>query len=130
MIFLIKAAFWLAIVVMLIPADKDSAKTAAPQVGALEALSAAQAAVGDVRQFCSRQPEACAVGGQAVAAFGEKAQAGARMLHEFLAERRAEPASQPAPAVVPGRYTLTPDDAATPWQAPTPRAPLPPRRPA
>ena len=50
-------------------------------------VSASGAVVADVRQFCVRQPDACAVGSQALVEFGHKAQAGAKMLYEFLNER-------------------------------------------
>ena len=83
--FLLKAAFWLSIVVMLLPSGEKPAP--APQVGTTEAMSAATAAMSDMRQFCSRQPDACTVGSQAATAFGQKAQAGAKMLYEFLNDR-------------------------------------------
>src|SRR5262245_9203896 len=85
--FLLKAAFWLTIVVMLLPGDEKQTNSQASQVGATEAVSAAGAAVSDMRQFCTRQPEACMVGAQAAVALGQKAQAGAKMLYEFLNDR-------------------------------------------
>src|SRR5262245_5922701 len=83
--FLFKAAFWLTIVVLLLPSSEKN--TSAPQVGATEAVSAASAAVSDMRQFCTRQPEACAVGSQAAMALGQKAQTGAKMLYDFLTDK-------------------------------------------
>ena len=82
--FLIKAAFWLTVVVMLLPSEKPSK---GPQVGAGEAVSAANSAMSDMRQFCARQKEACAVGSQAAVEFGHKAQSGAKMLYELLSDR-------------------------------------------
>jgi Family of unknown function (DUF5330) len=41
----------------------------------------------DMRQFCSRQPDACAIGSHAITQFGYKAEAAAKMLYEFLNER-------------------------------------------
>ena len=38
-------------------------------------------------QFCERQPDACEVGSQAAVAIGQRAQAGAKMLYEFLNEQ-------------------------------------------
>ena len=60
-----------------------------PTIETAEAVSAASAAVSDMRQFCARQPEACSVGSQAAVAFGYKAQAGAKMLYDFLTEALA-----------------------------------------
>jgi Family of unknown function (DUF5330) len=126
--FLLKTAFWLSVVVMLLPADE---KRPAPQVGATEAVSAATAAMSDMRQFCSRQPDACAVGSQAATTFGQKAQVGAKMLYEFLSDRTGpnetgsvsgKAADRPAGhAAQPSQHTLTPADLAPTWRGPEPR---------
>src|SRR3954470_4316376 len=88
MFFLIRVAFWLSIVVLLLPTGSQQPKST-PTIETAEAVSAASAAVSDMRQFCSRQPDACSVGSQAAVAFGYKAQAGAKMLYEFLTEALA-----------------------------------------
>jgi Family of unknown function (DUF5330) len=129
--FLVKAAFWLTIVVLLLPSDEKRPTAPAPEVGATQAVSAAGAAMSDMRQFCSRQPEACAVGSQTAVAFGHKAQAGAKMLYEFLNDRLgpagtgsvAKPAGRPAVsgAAQPSQHTLTPDDLLPAWRRPEPR---------
>ena len=62
--FLIKVAYWLTIVVLYLPADSAQQNQAA-QVGPIEALGAAQAAVEDASGFCTRNPDACIVGSQA-----------------------------------------------------------------
>ena len=59
--FLLKLAFWLTIVVLLLPSDRAQ-QGATPQLGTSEAVSATGAVVTDVRGFCARQPGACAVG--------------------------------------------------------------------
>jgi hypothetical protein len=127
----LKAAFWLTIVVLFLPAGED-AKTSAPQIGASEAMSAASAAVSDARQFCSRQPDACVVGSQAVSVLGQKAQNGAKMLYEFLSERLVsdETGSVSAePLAPPSQHTLTPADMAPVWRGGEPRKDTPARRP-
>ena len=133
--FLLKAAFWLTIVVLFLPAGED-AKTSAPQVGASEAISAAGAAVSDARQFCSRQPDVCVVGSQAATVLGQKAQNGAKMLYEFLSDRLApnETGSITAdstdrPTGAPSQHTRTPADLAPVWRGPEPRKDTPARRP-
>jgi hypothetical protein len=122
--FLLKLAFWLANVVLLLPSDR-APQGAAPQIGTNEAVSATGAVVSDVRQFCLRQPDACAVGSQALVEFTHKAQNGAKMLYDFLGEKVAqEPArgnaEQVAGARKPSQSTLTPADLALPWRGPQP----------
>src|SRR3977135_561808 len=79
MFFLIRMAFWLSVVLVLLPSGGAKQTAAAPsaEIGAVEAVSAASATVGDMRQFCTRQPEACALGSQAALAFGPHAPGGA-----------------------------------------------------
>ena len=150
MFFLVRVAFWLSIVIVLLPTGQTQTPSQGPQVGAVDALAAAGAAVSDMRQFCARQPEACEVGSQAAAAFGQKAQASAKMLFEFLSERwnaeqpagdaartapenkaaPAKPSSGTAPRRAPettgslagpaSRDTLTPADRAPAWRGPSP----------
>ena len=85
MFFLLRVAFWLSIVLILLPSGDYQPKTAAPSIGAADAIGAATAAVSDMSGFCQRQPDACEVGGQAAVALGQRAQAGARsvQLHVF-----------------------------------------------
>jgi hypothetical protein len=141
MFFLLRTAFWLSIVVLLLPADPGKRDSARPQVGTLETLGVAQAALEDARGFCARRPEACDVGSLALHSFGEKAQYGAKLVYEFLSDKLGEsPApnrqSETAPER-PGRHTLTPADVTPTWNASQqpgngePRAiPVPPRKPA
>ncbi len=84
--FLFKMAFWLGVIAILLPrAESQPASNA--QISATEAVSAATATVGDMRQFCERQPEACTVGSQAAVALEDRAKAGAKRLYEMLNER-------------------------------------------
>ncbi len=128
--FLLRAAFWLSVVVLLLPGAPSQRAAQGPQVGAGEAVSAASAAVSDMRQFCSRQPEACAVGSQALVQFGHKAEAGAKMLYEFLNERfGSDRTGTVASAARPSQSTLTPADLAPAWRGPPPRREAEARRP-
>jgi Family of unknown function (DUF5330) len=90
--FLLRIAFWLGVVLVLLP-SAGTESTPKVQVGTVEAVSAARATVGDLRSFCDRQPEACTVGSQAAVAIGHRAQAGAKMLYEFLNEQLGPQAS-------------------------------------
>lgn len=133
--FLIKAAFWLTIVVLLLPSQPDK-EGQQPQVSAFEALGAAQVAVEDAGGFCTRNPGACEIGAQAFQNFGEKAQYGAKLLYEFLSARFSddEPAQTATGSIRtpyrPGNHTLTPSDLEPSWSAPEPQIPLPQKRPS
>ena len=89
MFFLLRMAFWLGLVLVLLPRDKTPESEKLPQIGASEAVSAATAAVSDMSQFCKRQPAACEVGGQAATVIGQRAQGGARKLYQIITEKRA-----------------------------------------
>jgi hypothetical protein len=122
--FLLKLAFWLTIVVLLLPSDRAQ-QGATPQLGTSEAVSATGAVVADMRGFCARQPDACAVGSNALSEFGHKAHAGAKMLYDFLGEKVASDPTRGNAEQVAGRKssqnTLTPADLALPWRGPQTR---------
>jgi hypothetical protein len=84
--FLLRVTFWLAVVLVLLPTG-GSQTAPKSQVSAGEAFSAARGAVMDFDRFCERQQEACVVGSQTAVTLGQRAQAGARMLYEFLIAR-------------------------------------------
>src|SRR2546430_17312846 len=88
MFFLLRMAFWLGLVLVLLPREKTPESDKLPQFGASEAVSAASAAVSDVSQFCKRQPAACEVGGQAATVIGQRPQAGARKLYQIITAKR------------------------------------------
>ena len=126
MFFLLRMAFWLGLVLVLLPRDKTPESDKLPQVGASEAVSAASAAVSDMSQFCKRQPAACEVGGQAATVLGQRAQEGARKLYQIITDKRAPDHTgsigggegseqEPAAAVA---DTLTSDDLQVEWRSP------------
>src|SRR5260221_6880576 len=88
MFFLLRMAFWLGLVLVLLPREKTPESEKLPQLGASQAVSAATAAVSDVSQFCKRQPAACEVGGQAATVIGHRAQEGARKLYQIITDKR------------------------------------------
>jgi hypothetical protein len=120
MFFLLRMTFWLGLVCVLLPGGGDDAPTA--KIDAASAVTAAGAAVSDMRSFCERQPQACEVGGQVAIAIGHKAEAGARTLYEFVSTKLNEKSSEQTT----DKGTLTPADMAPAWRAPA--VPLPPRR--
>ena len=86
--FLLRMTFWLGVIVVLLPRG-ESVPPSNAQINPIDAVSAATATVGDMRQFCERQPEACIVGSQAAEALGERAKAGAKRLYDMFNERLA-----------------------------------------
>jgi hypothetical protein len=85
--FILRIAFWLGLVLVLLPRDKTPDSEKVPQVGAAEAVQAATATVSDMSQFCKRQPSACEVGGQAATMIGQRAQDGARKLYQMITDK-------------------------------------------
>src|SRR5262245_52341970 len=55
--FLLRTAFWLSVVILLLPGGSPERPGSTSDVGAGDAVSAAGAAVSDMRQFCVRQPD-------------------------------------------------------------------------
>jgi hypothetical protein len=87
MFFLLRTAFWISVVLVLLPTGETKPQSEGAKVGAVDALSAASSTVADMSQFCSRNPETCLTGSHAAVAFGQRAQAGAKMVYDFLSER-------------------------------------------
>lgn len=125
MFFLLRLAFWVGLVLVLLPRDKTPESDKAPQLKASEAVSAATAAVSDMSQFCKRQPAACEVGGQAATMIGHRAQGGARKLYQIITDKRppdhtgsigATGKADAALAEVVSRDTLTADDMQIEWR--------------
>src|SRR3954463_10832974 len=128
MFFLHRMAFWLGLVLVLLPREKTPQSEKLPQIGASEAVSAATAPGSDMGQFCKRQPAACEVGGQAATVLGQRAQDGARKLYQIITDKKApdhtgsiggiDDAGKAALAAP--RDTLAPDDLQVEWQLPAP----------
>jgi hypothetical protein len=119
MFFLLRAAFWLTIVLALLPTGSKQPAASGPAIG--EAVSAAGAAVSDMRHFCTRNPEACEVGAQTAVMIGQRAQAGAKMLYELFSDHTATGTTgtvDAGKAVSMRPSTLTPSDRAPAWRGP------------
>ena len=125
MFFLLRMTFWLALVCVLLPGGGDN--KALSQIDPASAVSAAGAAMVDMRGFCDRQPQACVVGGQVAVAVGHKAEAGARTIFEMVSAQFKDEKPTADAKVIPASAsgTLTANDLAPNWHSPVP---LPPRR--
>ena len=113
--FLLRMAFWLGVVLVLLPRGESQPSSSA-EISATEAMSAATATVGDMRQFCERQPGACVVGSQAAVALEDRAKAGAKRLYEMFNEKLAASEGEKVTTVTAARNTQA--------------VPLPPARPS
>jgi|SRR6187455_1287013 len=130
MFFLLRMAFWLGLVLVLLPREKTPESDNVPQIGASEAVSAATAAVSDMGQFCKRQPAACEVGGQAATVIGQRAQDGARKIYKIITDKKPDHTSSIDPAddaeavvtAASATDALTEEDMAIEWRLP--RTPL------
>ncbi len=127
MMFLLRTAFWLAVVLALLPSFGPKASApAATGVEATEAVTAASETIGDMFQFCNRQPNACAAGIHLASAISQRAQAGAKMLYGMIGERFAksenaedsQPANASAADVKMSQNTLTSADLMPAWRGP------------
>ncbi len=124
--FLLRLAFWLTVVLVLLPSG-GSQPASKVNVSAIDAMSAAGAAMSDVKGFCGRQADACEVGSHVAVALGQRAQAGAKMLYEFLSEKFGPHdtgsigKAGPQRTARPSQHTLTADDLAPSWRGPLPQ---------
>lgn len=136
MFFLLRVAFWLSIVLVLMPSETP--QSSGPKIDAGDAVSAAFAAVSDMGGFCERQPDACDVGGKAALAFGQRAQAGAKFLFDVLSEKMVPTETGSIKGhKSSSQDTLTAEDVKPVWRGTTTadghkpvwRSPLPPKDP-
>ena len=148
MYFLLRMAFWLGLVLVLLPRDKTPESEKLPQISVGDAVQAATAAVSDMSQFCKRQPQACEVGGQAATVIGARAEDGARKIYRSITDKKPDEKKQDdkkpddkksavdkkspdhtgsigvaesdddAPSDMAPRDTLTADDLAPNWRLP------------
>jgi Family of unknown function (DUF5330) len=108
--FVLRSAFWLTILVMLLPADPVTG--AAPRLTIVDAVTAARETIADLSGFCQRNRDVCVTSGAAIQLVAERAENGVEMIYEFL-DGPSEPQDRAAGEV--RRGTLTTDDLALPW---------------
>ncbi len=144
MFFLLRMAFWLTVILAVLPVfvtyDNTPSQNGAAKFSAGDAVSAATAAVSDLSQFCTRRPEACEAGMQAAAAVGASAQTGVKILYGYIQNRTAadaepaitrtgsvsarktaqvKPAAKISPVAGPQQDTLSTSDLAPAWRGPS-----------
>jgi len=97
-----RAAFWLTIVLLVLPSDPDGTS---PSVTVMEVLGAVRSAIADLSEFCVRNPELCETGEAVAEALADTTAYGIEQIQDSLA--RGD-----------GANTLTEGDLAQPWQGP------------
>ena len=116
--FLIRIAFWVALIALLLPTDKQQQA----KLMAFASDTAQRAAT-----FCERNASTCERGAHYWAAFKQKLEFGARLAFDIASERgagKSEPASpavQPAARVDRTKGTLTPTDLSPDWRLKPPK---------
>lgn len=86
--FLFRLLIAFVLIVLFIPLGRNPQGDSDGIGGAVAAITAATAAVSDMRGFCDRQPGACAAGAQALSAMGERARAGAEAVQTLVAREQ------------------------------------------
>ena len=88
--FILRMAFWLAVVIMLIPSDDVPSNKATvaepPELSVDGAIGAAAATVSDMASFCDRNQKVCDTGARAFDVFLAKAENGARLAYRILSD--------------------------------------------
>ncbi|HET6492949.1 MAG TPA: DUF5330 domain-containing protein [Burkholderiales bacterium] len=88
--FLIKAVFGFALILLVLPffsSAPEAAKGTAPEIEMGATIEAAKSAIDDLTGICQRRPDVCKTGGEALAALGSQARAGALIAYRFLDDR-------------------------------------------
>ncbi|ODR96940.1 hypothetical protein AUC70_14320 [Methyloceanibacter stevinii] len=123
MMFLIRSAFWLVVLILLIPTDGEQQK---------KIYGMAQTAVADIRSFCVRNPETCDSGQFAINVLVQKAQYGAHMVQSLVndqtgtfAPARYPDNSQQAAANRPSAHQAPVDNSVMPVPSAVPIEPTP-----
>jgi hypothetical protein len=82
--FLIRAAFWLTLVVAFIPVKNTDLGEGQRSVSTMETVNLAQSVVSDIGSFCSRNAQTCETGGELLSQMGLKAREGAKLAYTWL----------------------------------------------
>lgn len=85
MSFLIKTSFWLALVLLILPVNREEAGIAQGP-GVFESFAAVQSVVADMRGFCGRNPQACDTGTATLDVLRQKAVYSAGVVQGWLAD--------------------------------------------
>ncbi|WP_157015065.1 DUF5330 domain-containing protein [Mesorhizobium xinjiangense] len=93
--FLIKTAFWLSLVLLLLPFGLGGTDSDGQTIGPLQAFGAAREALADLSQICERKPGVCEAGRAAIHTIGIRARETARIAMEMLDDTAADKDAEP-----------------------------------
>lgn len=82
--FLIRTAFWLTLLVLILPANEQEQQ---------KVVGTAGAAVRDLKTFCVRNPDVCDKSASLFDTFTQKAQFGAKLVGDFVKEAASDDAT-------------------------------------
>ena len=82
--FLLRVAFWLALVVAFIPVRESDLGEGQRAISTMETVNLAQSVVSDIGTFCSRNAQTCETGGILLSQMGLKAREGAKLAYTWL----------------------------------------------
>lgn len=96
--FLIRTAFWLSLMVLILPIDKEKIDpTVTESISAAGALNLASGALYDLSGFCVRNPDVCKQGQEAFHAFSIKAKYVSGVAYSYLNEHFSQTPDPQAP---------------------------------
>lgn len=126
--FLIRTAFWLSLLILLLPTGEQPGSTdKSASLGVGDMYGAAEATYSDLSSFCERNPKVCDNGRNAWDTFEKKAKYGAQMVYRYLRESTPGPEApngaeqrlaRPVEADSPAAGNLTDDDLIPVWVDP------------
>jgi len=117
--FLIRTAFWLSLLILILPTNEQDQRVV---------YGNAEAAIQDLSGFCSRNPDVCEASKNAAHTFSKKAQFGAKMVMDFFQEKTGDTAyvaasdrgnRRPSFFRRGSQNTLTTDDMRPSWSVPS-----------
>jgi Family of unknown function (DUF5330) len=117
--FIIRTAFWLSLLILILPTDEQKQQLV---------YGNTEAAVKDLRNFCTRNPGVCEASKNAAYTFSQKAKFGAKMLMDFVQEKASDTNYQPSyesgnrrPSFLrrESQNTLTAEDMRPAWSIPS-----------
>lgn len=113
--FLFKSAFWLGLMIMLLPVEAPQDEQTVGSLTVFDAMTVAGSTVNDLSEFCTRNEAACEAGRNAASVFAYKAKHAANMLNEMVNGDTAgsQPSPyQPIPAAIEAQQTEVDDQIA------------------
>lgn len=123
MFFLLRAAFWFSLVLLVLPFSFSSEDKTGESVNPIQALLAARDAVGDIAGMCERKPDVCETGKAAVHTITVRAKETARIAADMLDERPEEQVARPAETIPAADHaTITGSVIPTPSARPDPNS--------